>query len=70
MTAKILVIDDNKSRFEEVTQKRGFDVKAFTVFKDAMNWLSTITLVRFLKTNIVFPNNSFTAKVAKDAEIS
>ena len=45
MTAKILVIDDNKSRFEEVAKKRGFDVKAFTVFKDAMNWLSTITLV-------------------------
>ena len=31
--------------FEEVAQKRGFDVRAFTVFEDAMNWLSTITLV-------------------------
>ena len=45
MAAKILLIDDNKSRFEEVAQKRGFDVRAFTAFEDAMNWLSTITLV-------------------------
>ena len=45
MAAKILVIDDNKSRFEEVAQKRGFDVKVFTVFEDAMCWLSDITLV-------------------------
>jgi hypothetical protein len=45
MAAKILLIDDNKSRFEEVAQKRGFDVKAFTAFEDAMKWLSTITLV-------------------------
>jgi DNA-binding response OmpR family regulator len=31
--------------FEEVAQKRGFDVRAFTVFEDAMYWLSNITLV-------------------------
>ena len=31
--------------FEEVAQKRGFNVRAFTVFEDAMYWLSTITLV-------------------------
>jgi len=32
--------------FEEVAQKRGFDVRAFTVFEDAMYWLSNITLVK------------------------
>jgi DNA-binding response OmpR family regulator len=31
--------------FEEVAQKRGFNVKAFTVFEDAMYWLSNITLI-------------------------
>ena len=45
MAAKILLIDDDKSRFEEVAQKRGFNVRAFTVFEDAMCWLSNITLV-------------------------
>ncbi len=31
--------------FEEVAQKRGFSVRAFTIFEDAMFWLSNITLV-------------------------
>ena len=31
--------------FEEVAQKKGFDVRAFTVFEDAMYWLSNVTLV-------------------------
>jgi DNA-binding response OmpR family regulator len=29
--------------FEEVAQKRGFSVRAFTVFEDAMYWLSNVT---------------------------
>ena len=31
--------------FEEVAQKRGFDVRAFTEFEDAMYWLSNVALV-------------------------
>ncbi len=31
--------------FEQVAQKQGFEVKAFTVFEDAMYWLSNITAV-------------------------
>ncbi len=31
--------------FEEVAQKRGFDVRAFTVFEDAMYWLSNVVVV-------------------------
>ncbi len=36
--------DLQKARsFEDAAQKRGFSVKAFTVFEDAMLWLSNIT---------------------------
>jgi DNA-binding response OmpR family regulator len=31
--------------FEDVAQKQGFSVRAFTVFEDAMFWLSNITLI-------------------------
>jgi len=31
--------------FEEVAQKRGYDVKVFTVFEDAMYWLSNVVLI-------------------------
>jgi len=34
---------DQATFFEDVAQNRGFSVKAFTVFEDAIIWLSTVT---------------------------
>jgi CheY-like chemotaxis protein len=34
---------DQATFFQTIAQNRGFDVKAFTVFEDAMNWLFSIT---------------------------